>query len=75
MNAVCGSLLIASVLAQTPDPSTVVNRAITQLVQQPLTSAFWGWAYGPAIQMSAMYDVSKFLRFFVYTGNGVFSQQ
>jgi hypothetical protein len=61
--AVAAALALAAGVSAAPgssanDPSSVARRAIQQLCQQPYSSDMWSWAYGPAIQMSAMYEVS-----------------
>jgi rhamnogalacturonyl hydrolase YesR len=41
------------------DPTDIAYRAISALVGQPFSSEMWEWAYGPAIQMSTMWQVSE----------------
>jgi hypothetical protein len=42
-----------------PDPQDAAFRMLTQLVSQPFSSDLWSWAYGPAIEMSAMWEISR----------------
>ena len=52
--AICSSSTSSAV----PDPIDVGYRAISKLISQPFTADLWSWAYGPAIQMSTMYQIS-----------------
>lgn len=48
---------LAAASAQ-PAPADVAQRAISQLVQQLPNPQLWGYEYGPAIQMSAMWEAT-----------------
>lgn len=57
--AAAASARIAPVLQDAPDPSEIARLSIGQLMKQPYSTQFWSWAYGPAICMSAAYEVAK----------------
>jgi rhamnogalacturonyl hydrolase YesR len=54
-----GSLSAAGRAAAPLSPAALANVTIASMVQQPYSSAFWSWSYGPAVAMSAMYEISR----------------
>jgi hypothetical protein len=45
---------------ESKDPLLVATVVSEKLIEQPFTSQFWDYAYGPSIAMSSMYDVSAY---------------
>jgi hypothetical protein len=41
------------------DPASVARRAIGQLAEQPFSADLWAWGYGPGIEISSAYEISK----------------
>lgn len=56
--ALLAAATTAAAAAAVPDPQDVAYRAVSAFIGQPFTANMWEWSYGPAIQMSAAWEMT-----------------
>ncbi len=57
-NRVLASLALSAAVMAAPDPLDVATRAVSYFLQQSPFSDLWSWQYGPAIEFSAIFELS-----------------